>query len=158
MAKTKTVFDVANYFLQNADYDDGDAITNLKLQKLVYYAQAWHLALCGKKLFSGRFEAWAHGPVCPELYRKCKEYGHDAIPQDALARLGQKRITGESLEILEEVLEVYGQFSASRLRELTHNEDPWKEARGDCSPGDRCNSVISEETMREYYRALADSE
>ena len=60
--------DVANYFLSLCDEDAGDLISNLKLQKLVYYAQGFHLAISGEPLFDEKIMAWEHGPVIPQLY------------------------------------------------------------------------------------------
>ena len=73
-------FDVANWFTCSLDREAGDSITHLKLQKLIYYSQAWSLALNGIALFEEDFEAWAHGPVIPEVYQEYKEYGFNALP------------------------------------------------------------------------------
>src|SRR5689334_14747494 len=70
---------VADFFLLQVDDLAGDTISNLKLQKLCYYAQAWSLALDGKPLFGERIEAWAHGPAIPALYGRFKKYGFQAI-------------------------------------------------------------------------------
>ena len=75
-----TCFDVADYFLAQCDEDSGDIISNLKLQKLVYYAQGFSLAFFGEALFSEPIEAWMHGPVVPALYRKYSHYGNGALP------------------------------------------------------------------------------
>ena len=64
---------VADWFIHFA-HEVGDPITNLKLQKLVYYAQAWYLALHGKRLFPAEFQAWVHGPVCHSLYQRFRGY------------------------------------------------------------------------------------
>ena len=74
-----TCHDVANYFLALVDEDAGDTISNMKLQKLVYYAQGFYLALYGKPLFPERIEAWDQGPVIPELYRRFEKFGAKAI-------------------------------------------------------------------------------
>ena len=67
-------FDIADYFVRLAN-ETGDYISNLKLQKLVYYAQAWYLAISDEALFEEDFEAWVHGPVIPELYQEYKSFG-----------------------------------------------------------------------------------
>ena len=72
--------DVAKYFLSLIDEDAGDTISNLKLQKLVYYAQGFHLALFDRPLFNEEVKAWMHGPVVPDLYHEYKIYGSNAIP------------------------------------------------------------------------------
>src|SRR5258708_4115865 len=75
-----SALDVANWFLAAMDRGAGDSITHLKLQKLVYYAQAWSLALRNKPLFDEDFVAWTHGPVVKSVWRRFKGYGLDAIP------------------------------------------------------------------------------
>ena len=137
--------DVANYFLSLCDEDAGDLISNLKLQKLVYYAQGFHLAISGEPLFDEKIMAWEHGPVIPQLYHKYKEYKACAIPPDE--NFDISTIPPSSRELLDEVYSVLGQFSAWKLRNMTHEEPPWKEAyEGD--------GVITHESMIDYFKTL----
>jgi len=76
-----TALDIAKYFITLANPETEDFITNLKLQKLLYYAQGFHLALFGKPLFRESLEAWQYGPVVPEIYRIYKQYGSSPLPQ-----------------------------------------------------------------------------
>lgn len=117
--------DVAKYFLSLADEDAGDLISNLKLQKLVYYAQGFHLAIYDEPLFSEPIEAWTHGPVVPDLYHAYKEYGSGfiPIPKD----LDDSIYSDKAKELLDDVYAVYGQFSAWKLRNMTHEEAPWRD-------------------------------
>lgn len=117
--------DVADYFLANVKEDSGDSISNLKLQKLVYYAQGLHLAMRDAPLFGEPIEAWDHGPVVPGLYHAFKHRGYRAIepPEQFVA----DDYAPEAREILDAVLEVYGQFAAWKLRDLTHDEPPWRD-------------------------------
>lgn len=115
--------DVARYFLAQCDEEAGDLISNLKLQKLVYYAQGFCLALYGRPLFPERIEAWQHGPVVPELYHAYKDNGAGPIP--APQDLDFERFSQDERELLDEVANVYGQFSAWKLRNMTHEEAPW---------------------------------
>lgn len=149
-----TIYDVAKYFLTKVDRHAGDTITHLKLQKLCYYAQAWYLALEGKRLFDAHFEAWAHGPVNPGLFEEYRHYGYEPIeyPHD----FDPDSLTEEEKEFLDEIWDVYGKYSAKYLEYLTHQEKPWREARGNLPDGARCNTPISEETMAEYYRSLIE--
>jgi uncharacterized phage-associated protein len=116
--------DVAKVFLSLTDPDVGEIISNLKLQKLVYYAQGFHLAITGVRLFEDDIVAWEHGPVVESLYHTYKDFGASAIPlpeefdMDALFSKVQ-------IDLLREVYEVYGQFSAWKLRNMTHSEAPW---------------------------------
>jgi uncharacterized phage-associated protein len=150
------VHDVAGFILQlgKAIDDEGgeDLITNLKLQKLVYYCQGFNLALYDKPLFSEEIMAWEHGPVCPSLYQELKAYGAKPIPFDSPTFAGQlpegetftNKLSKDEQDLINEVYGVYGQYSAWRLREMTHQEPPWKETPR--------NSIISLDKMKEYFK------
>jgi uncharacterized phage-associated protein len=118
-------FDVARYFLSLVDEEAGDSLSNLKLQKLVYYAQGFHLALHDEPLFRERIEAWAHGPVVPDLYHALKKFGAAAVTFDG--EFNTDTFSATEKELLNEIYSVFGQFSASRLRNITHQEPPWIE-------------------------------
>ena len=120
-----SVFDVADYFLAQASDEAGDLMSNLKLQKLVYYAQGLHLALYDEPLFNEPIEAWTHGPVVRALYDRFRSYGAGAIPPPDSLDLG--KFDCRTRELLDEVYGVYGQFSAWKLREMTHCEPPWRD-------------------------------
>lgn len=137
---------VAKYFLSKVEEDVGDGISNLKLQKLVYYAQAYHLAMYGEPLFEEGVEAWEHGPVVPELYREYKTYGSGNIPTPA--DLDPTDYDDQSRELMDEVHDVFGQYSAWKLRNLTHAERPWSEAYEDGARG----RVITHGAMRDFYK------
>ena len=124
-----TASQIAKWLLSAIDRDSGDSITPLKLQKLIYYAQAWSLALPERAypLFDEDMQAWAHGPVVESVFHEYKHAGWDALPAP------------------DEVPEI---------AEKTHHEDPWLEARGDIPPEARSNAVISKERMMDYYRGL----
>ena len=144
---------VADYFLSLAEPETGDAMTHLRLQKLVYYAQGWHLAMITKPLFSNELEAWPHGPVSPALFTKLKEYGFNAIPRAAL-KTDLSVLDAATRKILDDVWRVYGQFTAKRLEEMTHNERPWIEARAGLPPEAKSNNKISQDVMREYFSSV----
>lgn len=118
--------DVAEYLIwrANEDADFGENISNLKLQKLLYYAQGFHLVLAGGPLFSEPIKAWKHGPVVECVYHKYKHHGASAIPTPADYDPG--RIDPETQSLIEDVYGVYGQYSAWGLRNLTHQEPPWQ--------------------------------
>ena len=134
---------VADYFLASQDEDAGDLISNLKLQKLLYYSQGLYLAYKdGQPLFEERIYAWKHGPVVPEIYHKFKAYGSAPIPVSEDFDLNN--LTPDEQEFLKEVYSVYGQFSAWKLRSMTHSEPPYKMAEPDASE-------ITHESMRDYF-------
>ena len=150
-----TVFDVAEYFISKVDEDTGETITHLKLQKLTYYAYAWYLTLNdGDKLFNGRYEAWAHGPVNPELFHSYKEYGYTPIPVPENFTL--QVFSDDEIEFLDDIWNIYARYDAKYLEKLTHKEKPWKEARGRLPEGHSCNTPLKEETMMEYYSSLLE--
>lgn len=137
-----TCCEVAEYFLTLIDEGVGDLISNLKLQKLVYYAQGLHLALYNKPLFNENIEAWQYGPVVPELYFHYKDFGSGAIPIPTSVDFD--KYDSETKEFLNEVYAVYGQFSAFKLSRMTHEEPPWKETP--------LNQVISHESMKIFFQ------
>jgi uncharacterized phage-associated protein len=137
-----TAQDVANYFLTLTDDECGDNLSNLKLQKLLYYAQGFHLALYGDALFPEEIKAWQHGPVVESVYHQYKQYGAGAIP---IPKIPDFSIyTPEIRELLDEIYNVFGQFSAWKLRNLTHDEPPYLQTK----PGEE----ISRECMKEYFK------
>lgn len=141
--------DIANWFLLAVDRESGDSITHLKLQKLLYYAQAWTLTLLKKPLFDEEIQAWMHGPVIPEVFTKYAEYSYNEIPAPKPEECIE--IDKEYEEILEQVMETYGIFQAKYLEELTHSEAPWKTARAGLSKEAKCTNIITKESMEEFY-------
>jgi len=143
-----TVFDVANWFLSK------EPMTPKKVQKLCYYYKAWGLALYGNDLIpSADFQAWVHGPVCPELYKEYKSYGWNDIPlyTGTLYPFNEKE-----KDVLESVWLTYGDMSANALEVHTHKEDPWRNARKGYDEFQNCEVVISNDDMMKYYRSLYD--
>ncbi|RWD79743.1 Panacea domain-containing protein [Mesorhizobium sp.] len=139
---------VATWFINRIDRAAGEAITHLKVQKLVYYADAWFLANYDRSLISDDFEAWAHGPVVRSVYEKYRDCGYIALEPEK-----PRAIHAEVLPVLEAVHREYGQFSAKRLEGLTHHEDPWKLTRGDLAPEAKCTRSIDKLLMRNFYAA-----
>jgi uncharacterized phage-associated protein len=151
MRNSVTCHVVADYFLLKVDPASGDSISNLKLQKVCFYAQAWWLAIKGVPLFGERIEAWAHGPVVRPLYDRFKKYGWQSIDpmdlkSDPLAQLGD-----EEHLFLDSIWAKYGKFSGRDLERLTHSEAPWKDAYGDTPPGGRCDREITPAAMTSFY-------
>ena len=136
-----TIQQIAQWFLGK------ESMTHKKLQKLFYYAQAWHLALHGNELFAERFEAWVHGPVSPVLYSIYADYGWEKIPSET----SQPILDEASEGILQAVWNTYGSFDGDQLEALTHSEVPWQKARGNLQPCDTCTRKIEHQDMRDYY-------
>lgn len=127
-------------------------MTNLRLQKLLYYAQGWHLALLGEPLFSEEIQAWTHGPVVRPLYDKYKQYGWERIPP--AGHFSPTLFKDDSRDVLDQVWETYGQFSAKHLENMTHRERPWLEAREGCVDHEGSSATISRNVMRDYFRSV----
>jgi uncharacterized phage-associated protein len=139
------VFDVAQYIVEL----QGE-LTAMKLQKLIYYCQAWHTVWAEETLFDERIEAWKDGPVCPALW---KEHAQ-AFKVSEISRGDSDELTKRERKTIKKVLDYYGKKSAQWLSDLTHSEDPWLDARRDARPGERSNAVITPRAMSRYYSAL----
>lgn len=140
-----SVFDVAEYILSNLGY-----VSTMKLQKLAFYSQAYSLVVAGRPLFDEDFQAWANGPVCPDLFASHK--GLFIVGSGGLRCEGRSQnVAGQDQSIVLHVLSTLGGLSGNELSELTHGEAPWKDARGNCPDGDRCDAVISKAAIRKYY-------
>ena len=136
-----TIQQIAQWFLCK------ESMTHKKLQKLCYYAQAWHLALHNSELFKEPFEAWVHGPVSPVLYSIYADYGWEKIPSEPSCPVFDEAAEG----ILQAVWNTYGQFDGDQLEALTHSEAPWQNTRGNLQPCDTCTCEIKPQNMKEYY-------
>lgn len=141
------ILNVAQYVISKTG-----EITTLKLQKLVYYCQAWSLAWDGKPLFNEDFEAWANGPVNPRLFRE--HQGRFTIDEHFFDKYKYNGFTDDEKETMDIVINDLGEKDSQWLSDLTHSERPWKEARAGCLPGERCSNVISKEVMQDYYSGL----
>ena len=122
--KTLRALDVGRYFIHLANQEN-KPITNKKLQKLVYYSQAWSLVLNDKKLFNEPIEAWVHGPAVRSVYVEYKRFGFSPITAQ-VADTDVKNIGGKTKALLDNVWSVYGKLDAQYLEMLTHSEKPWQ--------------------------------
>jgi uncharacterized phage-associated protein len=142
-----TAFDVAHYVLTKRG-----PMSAMKLQKLVFYAQAWSLVWDDKPLFTNRIEAWANGPVVRDLYAahrgKYDVSAGDIQPSRADA------LDKEQIETIDTVMRAYGDKSAQWLSKQTHSEAPWIEARNGLADSERGEAEIPLASMAEYYGSL----
>jgi uncharacterized phage-associated protein len=144
---TASVFDVAKFVLRETG-----PISAMKLQKLCFYAQSWHLCFKRERLFSEDFQAWANGPVCYELFDAHR--GLFTVTADSLKAGDPIRLDEDAVAIVEAVLDRYSSFSARHLSDMTHAESPWQEARGGLPSGATSSNVISLDLMAEECRKL----
>jgi len=143
---------IANYLIRFS-HDHGDPISNLKLQKLLYYAQAWHLALYNKPLFDEPIEAWVHGPAVRSVYGSFKSYSWKPIHE-----VPQKSDLSKHIKThLDDVMEVYGGLSAFDLERMTHSEMPWIRARGNTPRDEPSSAVIKHSDMRAFCMGILDA-
>ncbi|MEN9864572.1 MAG: hypothetical protein RL748_162 [Pseudomonadota bacterium] len=144
---TTTVFDIAHYILSKCG-----AMSAMKLQKLVYYAQAWSLVWEDVPLFSNRIEAWANGPVVRDLYEKHR--GSFSVNPKMIMDTPACPLSPSQQTTIDTMLEAYGNKSAQWLSDQTHSEAPWRMARIGLADTERGEHEISLESMAEYYGSL----
>ena len=141
-----TAHDVAAYILRKRG-----KMTAMKLQKLVYYAQAWSLVWDDRPMFRERIEAWVNGPVVRSLYREHRgKYEVRDWPKG-----DPRKLDARAKETIDAVLSFYGDKTSQWLSDLTHSEQPWKEARRGLGPTEPCENEITHASMAEYYSGLA---
>lgn len=139
-----SVFDVASYILSKLG-----RISTAKLQKLVYYCQAWSLVWDERPLFGEKIEAWVSGPVVPELYNYHKgQFVISEVPGNP-GNLDQ-----DAIDTIDAIIDFYGQKNSQWLSDLVRWEDPWKNARQVAPIVMKNGAVISLESMAEYYSSL----
>jgi len=146
------VIDVANYILEicreESEGEECELISHLKLQKLIYFCQGYSFAFFNKPLFTDAIEAWTHGPVCPKLYHMLKNYG--SLPITASIDPDKISLNDDEKKLVRLVYDAYGQYSAMKLRKITHEEGPWKDTM--------TSTVISFEAMSKYFTARLEVE
>jgi uncharacterized phage-associated protein len=144
--------------------EKGDTVSHKKLQKLLYYVEAWHLVNMGNSIVDEDFEAWVHGPVVPELYHQLKEFGfndlkvvndeHETVHKEIESIIQTNKLTDDQLDLIYSVLNKYSSLSSLELELLTHSETPWLEARKGYAPHQSCNNKINKQTMFYFYSSL----
>ena len=163
-----TAMDVANFFIflaiqqhkrwkgdkdEFSESNQDETLTHIKIQKLLYYAQGFYLASFGKRLFADKIYAWQHGPVVKSVYSQLKEHGNSFITT-LPGGFSEYDFDAEIREFLEEVYVVYGQFSAVRLRSMTHEAgSPWDQVYQGKSEKD---VVIPTNIIKEHFKAMQD--
>ena len=138
-------------FLLVESRERGEVLTNLKLQKLLYYADGWFAVVSGRPLFAEDFEAWMNGPVLPSQYHRFKDWRWRPIEQEVVRPTG---LSADILAHLEEVVDVFGSETAVALELMTHREQPWLEARAGLPADAPSSAIISKQTMKAYFQSL----
>ena len=143
-----TIADVARYIL-----DQFGQMTTMKLQKLCYYTQAWHLASFQRPLFRADFAAWDNGPVARELYDLHR--GKYSVTAQEVP--GRDVLSSNTKEFIDSIVGSYIKFSGDELSSITHMEDPWKGAMEDSQKSGFANALISKSSMQKFYASLDGS-
>lgn len=120
-----------------------DLISNMKLQKLLYYMQGFYLAYFDRPLFKENIESWMYGPVVPSVYKEFKSFGNNGIEFKGDVISLQSAIEEN---LFNEVFRIYSKYSASGLMEMTHSETPWKSTKAGVG------NVISLELMKQFFK------
>lgn len=141
------VFDVAKYIL-----DKKGTMSAMKLQKLIYYCQAWSLVWDDKPLFKNKICAWSNGPVVPDLYNEHK--GMFNVTAKNFEHLAKGKLTHNQKDTINVVLNAYGKKSAQWLSDQTHSESPWRDARKGLLDTERGNQEITLASLGEFYSSL----
>ena len=149
------VKEVIDFFLSKA------SMSHKKLQKLLYYAYCWVLALMNEsadninlRLFNERIEAWIHGPVIPKVYSEYKHYGAENISQ--IEKFNEKVFPEDVLDILNQVWDVYGKFTGNELEAISHREAPYIVARNGIPAYAASNNRISDDIIFKYFNEQSE--
>jgi len=149
-----TINDACDYIIHRV-LASGETLSNLKLQKLLYYVQSWNLVFEDKPLFDGKFQAWVHGPVSRQIYSRfagTKTLYSDIAVNDVMNEFNPLTLDQEEKDHIDRVLSVYAKFTGAQLEEMTHQEEPWVKARDGYAPFERCEVELDEEVMKQYYK------
>ena len=155
MSEPVSVFDVAKYIYEKFRTSPSK-LTAMKLHKLLYYCQAWSLVWDEEPIFHEEIQAWANGPVIKELYDKQRE--REMTYVERVFHGQSSKLNEVQKDTVDHVLEAYGNKTAQWLSDLTHLENPWKDARIGLIAGERGCSVISLKSLHEYYSSLDEAE
>ena len=146
MTQTYEAMTIAKWFVAWADANEAE-LSNLKLQKLLYYAQGLHLAANGEPLFPEAIQAWSHGPVVPVVYHAFKKFQSQDVELSEDDDFEFSVVDDETTDFLIGVWNTYGGLAAWKLRDLTHEEPPWKENFKE----DVRNVEIPVESMKQFF-------
>jgi uncharacterized phage-associated protein len=156
-ANRPSIHDVSDFIVLYVT-EDGQGVTVGKLQRLLYYIQAYHLALHHSPLFSGRFQAWALGPTNVRVHKRfCVDSAerrnvYSLLTAEDCGRPDRGPFPLESVPLTMEVIRAYAGYGPIQLDNMTRGDWPWQEARGSLDPAASCNTPISEVSMAGFYR------
>ena len=149
---TYDAIDIAKWLLYEAK-KQGISMTHMKLQKLLYYAQAYFIGITGKPLFHNVIQAWQHGPVVPDVYNIYKKFGNSIINN-----IEYYPAPYELSHLISFIIRDKGQFSAHDLRNMTHNEDTWKTAWNSPSSKNITDDMIRNSFTQDFWASDEEDE
>lgn len=147
---TTTIAERIAIYMIHSDYD----ITNMFLQKLLYYTKAIGYVFYDRDIVEMDCEAWAKGPVFPLIYEKYKSFGKESLNCDNMELDVQCLLTEEEKKVADFILDNFGRYNGRILSDMTHKEQPWQKARVGFEDGERCENVISGQSICEYFRKM----
>jgi uncharacterized phage-associated protein len=157
MIKNKEIGKIDSLHLSDYILKHYGPMSHLKLQKLLFYSDAYHLAYFGKELIEDKFEAWVHGPVSRKVYNSLRdksilysdlEYSDTGVDVDSEF----EKLCSDQKAMLNDILSNLSEWSGFQLEAATHQEEPWRNARTGYSPGSKCNVKISKKLTEEFYK------
>ena len=145
-----TALDVARFIVQLHDRDaQGGPLTHLRIQKLLYYVQGWHLAAYGEPFFGDRIEAWKNGPVCPSVWRELNDFGDSPIRAGTVK--AAENLAAPQKAIVRSIWEAYKKYSGPDLWQMTHTERPWLITRGELPESEPCQREITHHVLADFF-------
>ncbi|HYI71433.1 MAG TPA: type II toxin-antitoxin system antitoxin SocA domain-containing protein [Skermanella sp.] len=152
-----TADDVTDYLLSKEIKANGKGITNLDVQKILYFAQGWHLAINGERLFQEELRAWVHGPVVPEIYFRLAQYEKYPIPVTEVRGDPVRDLPEAVRNFLDQIWTKYSALRTGKLVDLTHEQAPWRNARGNTEARQKSEEPLSSSDMMEFFRTKYQS-
>ncbi|MBD5541391.1 MAG: DUF4065 domain-containing protein [Lachnospiraceae bacterium] len=154
----ESLFSVSEKMLRVIAYvfEELEEVTPLMLQKLLYFSQGIYSALYGRPIFMEDCRAWAHGPVYPEVYDLFRDFKYNPIDDARFALLEGKdeALTEDEKRVIDLVVNTFGMYGGKVLERITHNEEPWKEARNGYGDSIPSSELLSKERIMKYYVAV----
>lgn len=148
--KKDKVLLLADYFVKKSEEEPEKRLDAKKLQKLLYYSQAWSLVLRNEELFPDKIEAWIHGPAIYTVWKNFNSFNFNS-PHPEIDREDFSDISEDEKKLLDKVWTVYGKFDGNYLETLAHNELPWQQARKEVGSEELSRNIITNESMKSYY-------
>lgn len=144
-----TAAKVTDYIISKG-VKEGNLLTNKRIQKLIYYIQAWHLAINNKPIFDDTIEAWVHGPAIRSIYEMYRANAWLPISKVANPKIADE-LEPDTVQFIDRIFLAYSKYDTATLEYMTHAETPWQEARKGLEANEISSNEITQDSMKEYY-------